>query len=105
MANAANAASGRARVVRLRRSDLTGPGIRRIRSGRSFRYLDADGKTILPEDLARIKELVIPPAWKEVWICPWPNGHIQAVGFDAAGRRQYLYHPRWREKRDKAKHD
>jgi DNA topoisomerase IB len=92
-------------VVRLRRSDLTGPGIRRIRSGRSFRYLDADGKTILPEDLARIKELVIPPAWKEVWICPWPNGHIQAVGFDAAGRRQYLYHPRWREKRDKAKHD
>jgi DNA topoisomerase IB len=48
---------------------------------------------------------VIPPAWKEVWICPWPNGHIQAVGFDAAGRRQYLYHPRWREKRDKLKHD
>jgi len=48
---------------------------------------------------------VIPPAWKEVWICPWPNGHIQAVGFDAAGRRQYLYHPRWREKRDKEKYD
>lgn len=57
------------------------------------------------EELARIKDLVIPPAWKEVWICPWPNGHIQAVGFDAAGRRQYLYHPRWREKRDKQKHD
>ena len=48
---------------------------------------------------------MIPPAWKEVWICPWPNGHIQAVGFDAAGRRQYLYHPRWREKRDREKYD
>ena len=58
-----------------------------------------------PEIRDRITGLVIPPAWKEVWICPWPNGHIQAVGFDAAGRRQYLYHPRWREKRDKAKHD
>jgi len=58
-----------------------------------------------PEELDRIKKLVIPPAWREVWICPWPNGHIQAVGFDAAGRRQYLYHPRWREKRDKEKHD
>jgi DNA topoisomerase I len=91
--------------VRLRRSDLTGHGIRRVRSGRGFRYLDADGRPILPQDLARIKNLVIPPAWKEVWICPWPNGHIQAVGFDAAGRRQYLYHPRWREKRDQEKHD
>jgi DNA topoisomerase I len=58
-----------------------------------------------PEELERIGNLVIPPAWQEVWICPWPNGHIQAVGFDAAGRRQYLYHPRWREKRDKEKHD
>jgi DNA topoisomerase IB len=91
--------------VRLRRSDLTGDGIRRVRSGRGFRYLDADGRPIRPEDLARIKNLVIPPAWIEVWICPWPNGHIQAVGFDAAGRRQYLYHPRWREKRDQEKHD
>jgi len=93
------------RTIRLRRSDLTGPGIRRLRSGRGFRYLDADGQRISAEELARIKDLVIPPAWKEVWICPWPNGHIQAVGFDAAGRRQYLYHPRWREKRDKEKHD
>ena len=48
---------------------------------------------------------MIPPAWRQVWICPWPNGHIQAVGFDAAGRRQYLYHPRWRERRDREKHD
>jgi DNA topoisomerase I len=91
--------------VRLRRSDVTGPGIRRIRSGRGFRYLDANGLAVPPEERDRIAQLVIPPAWKEVWICPWPNGHIQAVGFDAAGRRQYLYHPRWREKRDKEKHD
>jgi DNA topoisomerase IB len=98
-------AGKRARVVRLRRSDVTGPGIRRIRSGRGFRYLDADGRPVPPEERDRIARLVIPPAWKEVWICPWPNGHIQAVGFDAAGRRQYQYHPRWREKRDKEKHD
>ena len=99
--------------MRLRRSDLTGPGIRRIRSGRGFRYLDASCQPVPAAELARIKDLVIPPAWKlvippawkEVWICPWPNGHIQAVGFDAAGRRQYLYHPRWRERRDKQKHD
>jgi DNA topoisomerase-1 len=91
--------------VRLRRSDLTGPGIRRIRAGRAFRYLGPGGQPVPPEELDRIKMLVIPPAWREVWICPWPNGHIQAVGFDAAGRRQYLYHPRWRDKRDKEKHD
>lgn len=91
--------------MRLRRSDLTGPGIRRIRAGRAFRYLGPGGQPVPPEELDRIKKLVIPPAWREVWICPWPNGHIQAVGFDAAGRRQYLYHPRWREKRDKEKHD
>jgi DNA topoisomerase IB len=91
--------------VRLRRSDLTGPGVRRVRAGRSFRYLDADGQPVPPDVRDRISGLVIPPAWQEVWICPWPNGHIQAVGFDAAGRRQYLYHPRWREKRDKEKHD
>jgi DNA topoisomerase-1 len=95
----------RAPAVRLRRSDLTGPGIRRIGSGRGFRYLDTGGLPVPPEERDRISRLVIPPAWKEVWICPWPNGHIQAVGFDAAGRRQYLYHPRWREKRDKEKHD
>ena len=98
-------AGKRVPAVRLRRSDLTGPGIRRVRAGRSFRYLDADGEPVPPDVRERISGLVIPPAWKEVWICPWPNGHIQAVGFDAAGRRQYLYHPRWREKRDKEKHD
>ena len=58
-----------------------------------------------PDQLRRIEQLVIPPAWQEVWICPYPNGHIQAVGVDAAGRRQYLYHPEWRVKRDKMKFD
>ena len=91
--------------MRLRRSDLTGRGIRRVRAGRSFRYLDWAGEPVPADEVIRIKELVIPPAWRDVWICPWPNGHIQAVGFDAAGRRQYLYHPRWREKRDQVKHD
>jgi DNA topoisomerase IB len=98
-------ATDRIRAVRLRRSDVTGAGIRRLRSGRGFRYLGAGDQPVPPEELARIKNLVIPPAWQEVWICPWPNGHIQAVGFDAAGRRQYMYHPRWREKRDKEKYD
>jgi DNA topoisomerase IB len=98
-------AGNRAPSVRLRRSDVTGPGIRRIRAGRGFRYLDPGGQPVPPEELDRIRNLVIPPAWREVWICPWPNGHIQAIGFDAAGRRQYLYHPRWRERRDKNKHD
>ena len=78
---------------------------RSLRAGRSFRYLDADGKTVPPDVRDRIAGLVIPPAWKEVWICPWPNGHIQAVGFDAAGRRQYLYHPYWRVQRDREKFD
>jgi len=90
---------------RLRRSDLTGPGLRRVRAGRGFRYLGADGKPVAPDVRDRVTGLVIPPAWKDVWICPWPNGHIQATGFDDAGRRQYLYHPRWREKRDREKHD
>jgi DNA topoisomerase-1 len=91
--------------VRLRRSDVTGRGLTRVRAGRGFRYLDPSGLPAPADQVARIKELVIPPAWRDVWICPWPNGHIQAVGFDAAGRRQYLYHPRWREKRDQVKHD
>src|SRR5437764_9776753 len=92
--------------MRLRTSDLMRPGLRRVRHGRGFRYLDPQGGPLRdPAQLRRIKDLVIPPAWTEVWICPWPNGHIQAVGTDAAGRRQYLYHPRWREKRDKEKFD
>jgi DNA topoisomerase IB len=93
-------------VAALLRADLTGPGIRRRRSGRGFRYLAADGTPLADaRALARIKALVIPPAWEDVWICPHPRGHIQAVGTDAAGRRQYLYHEQWREHRDQAKFD
>jgi DNA topoisomerase IB len=76
-----------------------------LRAGRGFRYLDPDGRPVPAAERERIQQLVIPPAWQDVWICPWPNGHIQAVGTDAAGRRQYLYHPRWREKRDREKFD
>lgn len=92
--------------TRLRRSDLSGPGIRRIRRGRGFSYATPDGSPVTdPELLDRIKGLVIPPAWRNVWICPYPNGHVQAVGTDDAGRRQYLYHEQWRRDRDEEKHD
>jgi DNA topoisomerase IB len=88
------------------RSDLSVPGIRRRRCGRGFRYLGPDAAAVRdPETLTRIRTLVIPPAWEDVWICPDPNGHIQAVGTDAAGRRQYRYHDMWREQRDREKHD
>ncbi|MBT0769579.1 DNA topoisomerase IB [Kineosporia sp. J2-2] len=91
--------------MRLRRSTPDRPGWTRRRSGRGFVYLDADGQRLTDaEQVRRIRELVIPPAWQEVWICPWPNGHLQAVGTDVKGRRQYLYHPRWREDRDHDKH-
>lgn len=92
--------------MRLRRSTVGGPGLRRIRRGRGFSYLDADGNPVADTDtLSRIEELVIPPAWKNVWICPYPNGHIQAVGTDAAGRKQYLYHQRWQQERAEEKYD
>jgi DNA topoisomerase-1 len=82
------------------------PGIRRVRSGRGFRYIDADGHAIQDREvLRRIKGLAIPPAWEHVWICPSPLGHIQATGRDEKGRKQYRYHPRWREIRDSAKYD
>ncbi len=94
------------RTPRLRRADCTGPGIRRRRHGRGFRYLDKDGEPVEDREvLERIHELVIPPAWEEVWICPYPGGHIQATGTDAAGRKQYLYHPRWRARQDALKFD
>jgi DNA topoisomerase-1 len=91
--------------VRLRRSKLGGPGLHRVRRGKGWSYRDDDGRPVDDETKERIDSLVIPPAWKDVWICPHPNGHIQAVGTDDAGRRQYLYHPVWREIRDRAKHD
>jgi DNA topoisomerase I len=90
--------------VRLRRSDVNGPGYRRRRAGRGFSYTDTDGALIKDERLDRLRGLAIPPAWKDVWICPWPNGHIQATGVDAAGRRQYRYHDEWRARRDTEKH-
>jgi DNA topoisomerase IB len=92
--------------VRLARSDPAGPGIVRKRCGRGFRYLGPDGTVVRdPDVLARIRALVIPPAWEDVWICADPRGHIQAMGTDAAGRRQYRYHDLWREQRDREKHD
>ena len=91
--------------MRLRRSDVHGPGWRRRRAGRGFAYYDSDGALIRDERLDRVRALAIPPAWQDVWICPWPNGHIQATGLDAAGRRQYRYHDEWRARRDAEKHE
>src|ERR1051326_5943012 len=91
---------------RLGRSDPSGPGIKRRRCGRGFSYLGPDATPIHDRDtLARIKALVIPPAWKEVWICLDPAGHIQAVGTDDAGRRQYRYHDQWRVQQKPEKDD
>jgi DNA topoisomerase I len=92
--------------MRLRKSTVGGPGFRRIRRGRGFSYVDVERDCVDdPEVLARIEALVIPPAWKKVWICPYPNGHIQAVGTDAAGRRQYIYHEQWQAERSEEKYD
>jgi DNA topoisomerase IB len=86
--------------------DCSSPGIRRIGRGRGFSYTEEDGTPVKDaETLERIRDLAIPPAWKEVWVCAIPNGHIQATGIDAAGRKQYLYHPHWRESRDQEKFD
>lgn len=80
------------------------PGLRRVKKGREMHYVDARGKRVRDADtLARIKSLVIPPAWTDVWICPHANGHLQATGRDARGRKQYRYHPRWRQARDETK--
>jgi DNA topoisomerase IB len=92
-------------MSRLRTVSPASRGWTRRRTGSGFRYLDSSGAALDAVSVARIKALVIPPAWQDVWICPYPNGHIQAVGTDARGRRQYLYHPDWRVKRDLAKHD
>ena len=90
--------------MRLRRSDLEKPGFGRRRSGTGFTYLGTDGKRLTDEAaVARIKALVIPPAWQDVWISPDERGHIQAVGVDAAGRKQYRYHDEWRAAQDRIK--
>ncbi len=83
-------------MTRLRRSHPAGPGMTRHRRGRGWEYRDPEGARVTDrETLDRISGLVIPPAWRDVWIAPWPNGHIQATGIDVAGRKQYLYHPDW----------
>lgn len=91
-------------MPRLRRSDRFGPGITRVGAGRGFFYRDPDGQRVTDEDtLQRIRDLALPPAWKQVWICPDPLGHLQATGVDAAGRTQYRYHDQWRRRRDRQK--
>jgi len=93
-----------AQAAGLRYVSDTSPGIRRRRSGKGFSYVDAEGRPIRDKaTLARIRSLAIPPAYTDVWICPSPNGHLQATGRDARGRKQYRYHPRWREVRDETK--
>ncbi|WP_372728559.1 DNA topoisomerase IB [Nocardioides sp.] len=90
-------------MPRLRRTSPDQPGWTRRRAGAGFTYRDQHGDRLGAEEVQRVKELVIPPAWTDVWITPYPNGHLQAVGTDDAGRRQYLYHPDWRTRRDAEK--
>jgi DNA topoisomerase-1 len=93
-----------ARSVGLRYVTDAVPGLRRSRSGKGFRYLYPGGRPVRDRaTLARLKSLAIPPAWTDVWICPWPEGHLQVTGRDARGRKQYRYHTRWREVRDQTK--
>jgi DNA topoisomerase-1 len=93
----------RCAMARLRRSRPDAEGLRRVKRGRGFAYVDAAGRPAHNDDLERIAALVIPPAWTDVWICADPFGHLQATGIDAAGRRQYVYHAQWRAHRDRAK--
>lgn len=89
---------------RLRRSDCSDEGITRLGAGRGFTYRDPGGERIEDEEtLERIRELAIPPAWEEVWVCLDPLGHLQATGRDEAGRKQYLYHERWQQRRAQRK--
>jgi DNA topoisomerase-1 len=91
-------------MPRLRRTSPDQPGWARKRAGKGFTFVDETGKALSPEDRQRCKDLVIPPAWTDVWITPYANGHLQAVGTDDAGRRQYLYHADWRTSRDALKY-
>ena len=90
-------------MARLRRTSPDQVGWTRRRAGKGFVYLDQHGERLPPEAAQRVRELVIPPAWRDVWVTPYPSGHLQAVGTDDAGRRQYLYHPEWRARRDAEK--
>lgn len=97
----ASAAAAACRYV-----DDSGPGIRRIKAGKGFRYVGPDGKPVRePDEVRRIRSLVIPPAWTDVWICPSKDGHIQATGRDARRRKQYRYHRRFREIREETKYE
>ena len=87
----------------LHRADDEEPGIRRLRKGRGFTYRDRRGRPVDAATLDRIKRLAVPPAWTDVWICPDADGHIQATARDARGRKQYRYHPSYREARDRSK--
>ncbi|MGI8713244.1 MAG: DNA topoisomerase IB [Solirubrobacteraceae bacterium] len=99
-------AAAKDRRARLRRSDCSADGLHRVGRGKGFGYFEADGRPYRdPEDVLRIKRLAIPPAWRDVWICRDPLGHLQATGVDRAGRKQYRYHDRWRELRDREKFD
>ena len=103
---AVEAAVNHAREAGLRYTSDSQPGIRRTKHGSTFRYHAPNGRRITdPAELARIRALVIPPAWQDVWICTDPRGHIQATGRDARGRKQYRYHARWRQVRDETKYD
>jgi DNA topoisomerase-1 len=100
MTDASDTAREAARASGLRYTTDRRPGFTRRRSGRGFTYLDRDGATIRDaEVIDRIRAIAIPPAWTDVWICPWPNGHLQATGRDARGRKQYRYHRRWHQAR------
>src|SRR5690349_18037574 len=95
-----------AAMARLRRVYCSEAGIRRRRRGKGFEYVDAEGRRVTePSVVERIREPPIPPAWEEVWICPYPMGHTQATGIDASGRKQYRYHDQWRQRRDAEKFD
>ncbi len=97
---------GSAKTAGLRYVSDASPGVIRRRRGQGFYYISPAGKVLRdPSSVRRIKSLVIPPAWKDVWICPDPDGHLQATGRDARGRKQYRYHPRWQQVRDGTKYD
>lgn len=95
-----------AKIAGLRYVNDTSPGISRQRRGQGFSYVGPDGRVIRdPAERQRIEALAIPPAWTDVWICPLPNGHLQATGRDAKGRKQYRYHPQWSQTRSQIKYD
>ena len=94
-----------ARSAGMRYVSDAGPGIRRVRRGTGFSYVGVDGRPVPTDERRRIQAIAIPPAWTGVWICPQPDGHVQATGRDAKGRKQHRYHPDWRRVRDATKYE